>query len=55
MTTLNVSLDPVRIGRLRERARVMRARGWLCREIAAELGVSLRTVQRYTAGHGRRP
>lgn len=49
MTTLGVSLDPVRVGRLRQRAIELTRRGWIAREVADELGVSVRTVQRYQA------
>jgi DNA-binding transcriptional regulator LsrR (DeoR family) len=50
VSTSNVSLDRSRLAWLREQARTMRARGWGKQDIARNLGISLRTVQRYTAG-----
>lgn len=54
MSTTGVSLKPARINRLRRRTHDMVRAGGKEREIANELGVSVRTVQRYkTAGPAR--
>jgi DNA-binding NarL/FixJ family response regulator len=47
MSTTGVSLKPARINRLRRLTHDMVRAGGKEREIASELGVSMRTVQRY--------
>ena len=49
MTTTGMNLLPIVVNRRRRQAIAMTARGWTAREIAREMGVSMRTVQRYTA------
>jgi DNA-binding NarL/FixJ family response regulator len=53
MSTAGLTLDPVRINRRRQRIADMTLAGWLEREIARELGVSHRTVQRDKAAMRR--
>jgi transposase len=47
MVSAGMCPDPDVIASRRRRAALLTRRGWYAREIAAELRVSLRTVQRY--------
>jgi DNA-binding NarL/FixJ family response regulator len=47
MTTTGMSLYPAVVATRRERALWLTRHGWTAREIARELNVSMRTVERY--------
>lgn len=49
MTTTGKNLNPVVVNRRRRQAVAMTKRGWTAREIGRELGLSMRTVERYKA------
>ena len=49
MTTLGMDISPVRVESRRRRTAWLTRRGWTGREIAQELRISQRTVERYQA------